>query len=972
MLHAARAEFFLSKISEDEQPERGDHSIKPSALLRYWQSALRSDPRGATTAIADQHGVDWHLVSGKGPVVPMEDGVVRLLIDLDQLNGEFRQALLRREANENALALGWPLAVGRRGGVPVVWPVGLLSASWRRTETHLEIHIEADDVLVNSDWIHGAARATSWSRTELGELFSDGDTVGHRAEDFLLKLREAVSTQIRGKVTGEALVTQVDMNAHGVYDVAALFLPGESSFTAGASKDLDRLATWPEERLARSALAPVLGLKPDLELNTTAAINLGPLNGEQLQAVRNAVEAPLSVVTGPPGTGKSQAIVSMAASVILNGGSVMVASKNHQALDAVEERLGSMAPDVPFVVRTLDPAREIDRSFADILGELIVAESAVSQLLPDGLIRDKIRALAAERAGALDASLEKARLECEIADILDRIEAREQHRAANSEEASVTKRAKQSNFWERVLEMVTALFGKRSDASPSEEVSPTTLSEMSLSELKVYLEQLRAKSRALVLETDTIALAAEIQALVVKYLPEEMKRRVKLSEDRRLALTDAKDESDFQGKGPLPSEIAHKILEHRPLWLVSVLGAPKRIPLDDGMFDLVIFDEASQCDIASAMPLFARAKRAVVVGDDRQLSFIPQLGRAQDRNLMQAQGLPSKGMARFSQSRRSLFDFALRVPDVPRVTLRHQYRSAGQIVDYISGEFYGGELIVAQPPVGVKVPNNAKPGIAWTHVPAPAIPSKGNINKAEAQAIAREVKTLLVDQGYDGSIGVITPFRAQIEAISAAVEGNIPQRLLEKAEFRIGTVDGFQGQERDLILFSPVLGASSAVTSLSFVQKDPRRLNVAISRARAVAHVFGDLDFARSGKVRALARLAATATEPRKRSGEGRFDSEWESRVFYALKDRGMEPFPQHEIAGRYLDFALFGKNGVKLDLEVDGRRWHQTADGRRKTSDLWRDEQLKSLGWRVRRFWVDELSQDMDACLDLVEQDLS
>lgn len=108
------------------------------------------------------------------------------------------------------------------------------------------------------------------------------------------------------------------------------------------------------------------------------------------------------------------------------------------------------------------------------------------------------------------------------------------------------------------------------------------------------------------------------------------------------------------------------------------------------------------------------------------------------------------------------------------------------------------------------------------------------------------------------------------------------------------------------------------------------------------------------------------------RSGEGVFDSEWERRVYHALKKRNLEPFPQHEIAGRRLDFALFGKNGVKLNLEVDGRRWHETADGRRKTSDLWRDQQLKSMGWHVCRFWVDELSNDMEGCLDIIERELA
>jgi very-short-patch-repair endonuclease len=47
------------------------------------------------------------------------------------------------------------------------------------------------------------------------------------------------------------------------------------------------------------------------------------------------------------------------------------------------------------------------------------------------------------------------------------------------------------------------------------------------------------------------------------------------------------------------------------------------------------------------------------------------------------------------------------------------------------------------------------------------------------------------------------------------------------------------------------------------------------------------------------------------------------------------------------------------------------TTDGGRKRSDLWRDHQLRSMGWGVRRFWVDELNKDMEGCLDLVERDL-
>jgi very-short-patch-repair endonuclease len=448
---------------------------------------------------------------------------------------------------------------------------------------------------------------------------------------------------------------------------------------------------------------------------------------------------------------------------------------------------------------------------------------------------------------------------------------------------------------------------------------------------------------------------------------------VHLPEDRRRDISERYDDWQFNGgKGHPPTDLSKALMACRPLWLASILGTPRRIPLDDGLFDLVIFDEASQCDIATAIPLFARAKRAVVVGDDRQLSFIAQLGQAQDRNLMQAQGLPVPKMGRFAQSRRSLFDFASRVAGAERITLRHQYRSAGPIVDYISDNFYGGQLQTSHDPRRLVVPKGAKPGLAWEDIPAPAVPQAGNVNPSETAAIVKHLRKLLIEEAYEGTIGVITPFRAQVAALETAIASAIDEPKRIACELKVGTVDGFQGQERDLILFSPCVGPRSPQSGLTFFQRDARRLNVAISRARAVAMVFGDLDFARSGQSRPLRRLAAMATEPQARHSEGVFDSDWERKVFHALKARGLEPYPQHEIAGRRLDFALFGANGVKLDLEVDGRKWHESPDGRRKTSDLWRDHQLKSLGWRVRRFWVDELSRDMEGCLDRVEQDLS
>ncbi|VVT32202.1 putative DNA helicase [Roseovarius sp. EC-SD190] len=863
------------------------------------------------------------------------------------------------------------MAVNRRGGVPIFQPVGMFAAAWKREGETLVLTVDADDVLVNPDWVKSAARASGWNRDDLADLFSVDDGLGLRADDFVEKIRVAVASQIRGRVVGEDLASQLDGSAQGIYDSAAIFLPTDSSFTAGAARDLDAIAAWPQERIARTALAAVLGIDSANSADPVAAIDAVPLNKEQLRAVRGACEAPLTVVTGPPGTGKSQAIVSMAASILAAGGSVLVASKNHQALDAVEDRLGSLAPEVPFSVRTLNPSDETDTGFSDALKKLLENESGSRRASVDEFALGQLVEAAWRRKDAVDNHDRIAELQCEISDVLERIDVREAHgREASAESLSPVG---SPGILKRFLSWLRSIFSRSASRRALPVSAVPDRRGMSLADLRETLVALRATREKLGDPDDPIEMGERIREATGRLLPAILSARTHLPEDERREISEIYDDWTFEGgKKHPPSDLSKALMSYRPLWLASILGTPRRIPLDDGLFDLVIFDEASQCDIATAIPLFARAKRAVVVGDDRQLSFIPQLGQAQDRNLMQAQGLPVAKMGRFAQSRRSLFDFASRVPDAQRITLRHQYRSAGPIVDYISENFYGGQLQTSYDPRGLVVPKGAKAGIAWEDVTAPAVPQAGNVNPAEVSAIVRHLRKLLVDDEYGGSIGVITPFRAQVLAIENAIATAIEAPKRVACDLKVGTVDGFQGQERDLILFSPCVGPRSPQSGLTFFQRDTRRLNVAISRARAVAMVFGDLNFARSGQSKPLRRLAAMATEPRGKIGEGVFDSDWERKVYHALKARGLDPHPQHEIAGRRLDFALFGTNGVKLDLEVDGRKWHESPDGRRKTSDLWRDHQLKSLGWRVRRFWVDELSRDMEKCLDRVEQDLS
>jgi very-short-patch-repair endonuclease len=136
----------------------------------------------------------------------------------------------------------------------------------------------------------------------------------------------------------------------------------------------------------------------------------------------------------------------------------------------------------------------------------------------------------------------------------------------------------------------------------------------------------------------------------------------------------------------------------------------------------------------------------------------------------------------------------------------------------------------------------------------------------------------------------------------------------------------------------------------------------------AVLHVVGNRDWALGCGipfVEKLARCTLPGQSGAERRQENPYQSPWEERLDDALRQAGIHTVPQYSIAGRFLDLAIL--NPKKVDVEVDGETVHRTAGGGRKDDDYWRDLQLQSLGWKVCRFWVYELREDLTRCTQKV-----
>ena len=117
----------------------------------------------------------------------------------------------------------------------------------------------------------------------------------------------------------------------------------------------------------------------------------------------------------------------------------------------------------------------------------------------------------------------------------------------------------------------------------------------------------------------------------------------------------------------------------------------------------------------------------------------------------------------------------------------------------------------------------------------------------------------LAEAGYGGTVGVVTPFRQQMIRLKDTLEavGALPREFIERTDLHIDTAYGFQGGERDLILFSLCGGPDVTPGGVWFFREDKNQFNVAVSRARAVLHIVGNRDWALASGFPHLEKLAS-------------------------------------------------------------------------------------------------------------------
>ena len=886
------------------------------------------------------------------------------------------------------------------------YPIFLVHASSRRDATHIEFTMEGD-VQVNLAWLENVfSRDSDDLRDDvlirLGLLREDANLdhtplVVRNLADCWQALRDRVTEFSwigTGNLQSPSSATRLDgRSLEGIHSSMLALREDLSSFTKGLTTDLREIAKATDEELSRSALMTLLPRSeppPASHGAPRVPAQASTLNASQQEVVELALNDPLVVVQGPPGTGKSTVVRSTMVSLGINGGSAVFSSMNHKAVNAVVHKLNEAAA----VHKLVADLREKDRWTQLLQSHLAVQQN--EELLDVPELQRALISLDEESRHALrlieDALTDGDRLieaNERVAEVASRrsgwstwITTYAPPLAPESLRAMMLRRAEASPAWRRLWARISLWLALRR-ARASWPLNESPAAEDLLDAVTWHREALLAKDIERRLhesqpldELGEKAYDAQHKgaALVAKALPRLPAAWAGSIRDRAGIVSRIAQGATGGGhqsrKNRLDAECQHlaSLLPGLPLWAITSLSVFREIPRVAGAFDLAIIDEAGQCQPASALPLLFRSKRAMFVGDPKQLRPIVGISRAKQDGIRRRHGMEGEEFDHLMFAGRSAYDLAegaLYERGGEARLLREHYRCHPDIAEFFNEQFYEGRLQIR---TSGRDAQQRHSGIRWTDVPGGSTTAgSSRWHPPQVTAIVNELRRL-ADDGFDGTVGVVTPFREHAKRVRDAAFRALGGPLIKRWQFISDTADGFQGGERDVILFGLVGGGTSEPVTPRFYMSDHNRFNVAVSRARIQLHVVGDREWARHCPVPVLNKLveASEASQGQRHDGirTDLIGPVWEPRLAEELLREGLDFHQQYPTCGSYLDFAFLPSSGTKINVEVDGETYHRDRDGNLRAEDVRRDLVLRANGWRVKRFWVYELREDMASCI--------
>jgi very-short-patch-repair endonuclease len=428
------------------------------------------------------------------------------------------------------------------------------------------------------------------------------------------------------------------------------------------------------------------------------------------------------------------------------------------------------------------------------------------------------------------------------------------------------------------------------------------------------------------------------------------------------------------------------LLTLKPCWAMSPLHVSQLLP-PRTMFDVVIFDEASQITPADAIPAIVRGKQLVVAGDPKQLPptafFVSDVDEEEEPDEMEdSQPPPLVGGTQNYESILDVLEAYLRF----RMLLWH-YRSRDErLIAFSNAHIYDRQLITF-PGVGADFPLRFELAewdpSAERNSPSPEVNLVVDLIIEHARERPEESLGVIA-MGSKHSTRIEECLRQRMRE-TPGLEDEIGEFFAEDREerFFVKNLERVQGDERDAIILSIGYGKNkNGTVPMNFGpinnEGGERRLNVAITRAKhrltlVSSFKSSELDMEKSEKegVKLLCQYLQYVETRGVNLGDSIVDkpalNPFEIDVRDTLSKRGLRLTAQYGTSGYWIDFAVHHKSRPEyvLAIECDGATYHSSESARDR--DRLRQDQLERLGWRFHRIWSSEWFYNKGAVVEKV-----
>ena len=821
---------------------------------------------------------------------------------------------------------------------------------------------------------------------------------------------ENLNEIVEEAIEAEKPKAQIKPDKVVISNKSAIILTKRPLVTAGVLYELMQIAEKPSGIIRETALNVVneeylqgknksaSKIIKENNLKDFVAVTPLSLSDSQEDVIKNLEDNTILSVYGPPGTGKSQTIVNLICHLISNGKTVLVASRMDKATDVVANRLNDFgAPFLALRAGRANYQKQLSFDLQDLISNKVDLDTGFeNSILVDvedmhklvKSIRD--REEKCEEIIKLEEQWQKVIKECtqkerELGSLefltgkltmqeVDEIDGAIKNLEKNSEKQGFFSNIS-TNFANHQLKKII----KNNNFKPDFE---------NLERLKLELNVARLATQARYIETQIFKLGnihnllEEIKMLKrkqktlaieilkgkrrnsLKGLLRDQVKRQRLIVHTKALVTRKKN---LQNR-LLEDEDFRPLLEAFPCWCVTTYAVSDSLPIKPGLFDVAIIDEASQCDIASCLPILYRCKKAVIVGDDKQLPHLSFLEKSKEQSFMSQYEIPDKYQLMWRFRTNSMFDLANYYSTKP-VLLDEHFRSFAPIIDFSNKEFYGDRIrIMSQ--------CNSSDVLELIQVPDGKVDADITRNMPEVEAIMQRLQEIIIednnkkDDSEPVTVGIISPFRGQVELIKKAVAQVFSENVIRRHKIEVGTAHTFQGDERDIIMLSWAVANNSYNQSLTFLQI-PNLFNVAITRARKKQIIFLSKDpkTLPAGILKDYIEFAQAYIERNRLKEEMKLDENiyknaFEKEVADNLRAEGFEVVAGKIIAGLSADLTVIDPTGRAMVVECDGVEDNQRCN----KTQIKKQTLLERSGVKVERISFREWEHSPQGCIERIK----